>query len=230
MAEKMNDTMLMGNVYNNIVVIYKDLGKRSLASESYFKALKIFSDRKFEKGIASCYTNIAVILDLDDQEDAALDYDLKALAIFRKTNNDYGINTCYNNIGEIYAKKKNPGKAIQYFDSSLALSQKRNDIAHMKDTYEGLYKIYEEKHDYAKAFSSLKMFLQVRDSVFGQESAQRSLAMDASYEMKSKQNEIEALKNKDEIKELDLKKKQAWIVVLVLGVLDRKSTRLNSSH
>ena len=218
-AEKLNDTLMMGNVYNNLGVIYKDLGKRNLASESYFKALKIFSERKFDKGIASAYLNIAVILDIDKKDDDALVYDFKALKIFRSMKNNYGMNTAFVNIGEILAKADKLDLSIAYYDSALTLCASGNDLAHMQFAYEGLYKVYEKRHEYEKAFSNLKLFLMVRDSVFSAESTQLSLAHEASYEMLNKQREIEGLKTQDEIRELDVKKKEAWIIALVLAVV-----------
>ena len=161
--------------YNNIGLVYNELGDYDKALEYYLKSLAI--DEKVlgaeHPDTATLYNNIGLVYnDLGDY-DKALEYFFKALAIYEKV---LGIEhpataSSYNNIGGVYKDLGDYDKALEYYLKSLAIDEKVLGAEH-PDTatlYNNIGGVYKDLGDYDKALEYYLKSLAIDEKVLGAE-------------------------------------------------------------
>lgn len=118
-----NDTT--ADAYNNIGIVYQNLGDYDKALEYYFKALEITKDVLGEKhrDTAMSYNNIGAVYDDLGDYDKALEYGFKALEIKKDVLGEKHPDTAgsYGNIGIIYAELGDYDKALEYLIKALEI-------------------------------------------------------------------------------------------------------------
>ncbi len=126
-AVKIGDSTIIAQCYSNIGSIYFNLGKDNIASDYYFKALKINENNQFEEGIADVYLNLANVYISLGEYNSALELQLKSLDYFLK--NDYKAETGYtlSNIGLVYLELKKVDTALYYFNRALKINTNAQD-------------------------------------------------------------------------------------------------------
>lgn len=116
-----NDSVQLGNSYNYIGNCKHLMGNYEEALRYYFKAMKVFENKNFIKGIASSSINIGILNYDKGKFNEAIDYYRKAIDYSIKSNNPVNIASCYNNIGISY-------KMLNKLDSSLFYALKALEI------------------------------------------------------------------------------------------------------
>ena len=158
--------------YNNIGLVYKDLGDYDKALEYYFKALPI---RKKVLGIehpdtATSHNNIgSVYYSLGDNE-KALEYHFKALSIRKKILGIEHPDTAksYNDIGCDYYSLGDYDKALEYLSKALSIHKKL--LIENPDTaksYSNIGSVYNSLGDNEKALEYHFKTLSIRKKVLG---------------------------------------------------------------
>jgi len=126
-AVKSGDSMFIAQCYSNIASTYRNLGNYNIASNYYFKALRINENNNFKEGIADVYLNIANIYLSLEEYGSALDFQLKSLHYFIE--NDYKTETgyCLSNIGLVYYELNDIDTALHYFNRALEINTQTQD-------------------------------------------------------------------------------------------------------
>jgi len=115
------DSIQLGNSYNSIGNCKHLMGNYEEALRYYFKAMQVFENMNFIKGIASSSINIGVLnYDKGKYEDA-INYYRKAIVFSIQTNNIINTASGYNNIGICY-------KMLNQLDSSLFYALKALEV------------------------------------------------------------------------------------------------------
>jgi len=113
--------------YNNISMIYKDMGELPKALEYQNKSLKIREEILGDKhpNLAISYNNISLIYQAMGELPKALEYQNKALKIQEKTLGDKhpDLATSYNNISLIYLDNKDILNAKKYIEKAIFIMQ-----------------------------------------------------------------------------------------------------------
>ena len=159
--------------YNNIGLVYDNLGDYDKALEYYLKALAIC-----EKALglehpdtATTYNNIGLIYDRLGDYNKALEYYLKALAMREKAIGLEHPDTAssFNNIGLVYKYFGDYDKALGYNFKALAIREKVLGPEH-PDTaisYNNIGSVYYDLGDYDKALGYLFKALAVKEKILG---------------------------------------------------------------
>jgi tetratricopeptide (TPR) repeat protein len=126
-AVKSDDSMLIAQCYSNIGSIYRNLGNNNIASDYYFKALRINENNSFEEGIADVHLNIANIYLSLEEYASALDFQLKSLHYFTENNYKTETGYCLSNIGLVYLELKDIDTALYYFNRALEINTQTQD-------------------------------------------------------------------------------------------------------
>ena len=161
--------------YNNIGLVYSNLGDYDTALEYYLKALAVQENvlGTEHPDTAISYNNIGLVYDSQGDYDKALEYFLKALAIKEKVlgTEHPGTATSYNNIGLVYAHQGNYDKALEYLFKALTIREIVLGAEH-PDTaisYNNIGSIYAEKGDYDKALEYYLKALTILEVKLGAE-------------------------------------------------------------
>lgn len=148
----------LADAHNCIAVVYRKLGQRQQALESYEKALKIFGDDHLK--MAMCFNNIGVVYYEDKNYSKALEYYRKALTIWQKylPANHSHLGAAYNNIGEVLRHLHQYDQALEQHRLSLNIYEKSLPGEHpvVATAFENIGLVYEEKGDLQQARSYLE--------------------------------------------------------------------------
>jgi tetratricopeptide (TPR) repeat protein len=119
---------MTAQIYNNISIIYQDLGKFEQAIENQSFSLQIKEKLKDQTGIANSYSNLGNIYEMKGDYETSLQYNLQALKIREENKDLRGLSISYLNIGNIYNLLGNYKNAIEYYQKSLSLDTQLNNL------------------------------------------------------------------------------------------------------
>lgn len=160
--------------YNNIGIVYANLGDYDKALEYYFKALEIYKVVLGEKhsDTASSYNNIGLVYDNLGDYDKALEFKNKALEIQKDVLGEKHADTAmsYNNIGLIYSIFGDYDKALEHHLKSLEIQKEILGENH-RDTatsYNNIGVVYTNLGEYDKVLEYHFKALEIRKDVLGE--------------------------------------------------------------
>lgn|GEM_PF-4457753 len=170
-ANNMGDEDMAAKGYNNLGLIYTDLGNIPLAIENLQKSLEIKERRGDELGMASTYTNMGrayVGGGSINQPEEALPYFKRAVEIRQKEDSEENMDripTDYVNLTDVYLQLDSLEKAFEYIQRSLEITEDANDKQnHVNSlTFLGVY--YLKKEDYAAALDKLTLAQQIAEQI-----------------------------------------------------------------
>lgn len=189
---------------NNIGLIYITLKNYGKALEIFLETLKITKEIGIKNNIAYCLNNIGNIYWYLGNYDKSLEYYMESLKINKEINNKYGIAGGIKNIGDVYLKLKNYDKSLVNLKKGLKLAKEIKAKDLLQNIYGSFYKLYYEKANYKKALEYNKLYSEVKDSIFTEESSKKTAEMQAKYETEKKEKENEVLRKNNEIQNLEI--------------------------
>lgn len=151
---------LMGDHLHDIGKVYNRLKQYENALQSFERALVIFKELNYKRGISGCYNNMAGVYDGLGDFDKTLYYLQEALAIAEELGDKNRIATGITNIGLTYKIKGDFDKALNYLKKGLRLREAAKDTKGLAYSYVGIGQIYLDKKDPVKALEYLNMALQ----------------------------------------------------------------------
>ncbi|WP_436515715.1 tetratricopeptide repeat protein [Ekhidna sp. To15] len=180
-------------------------------SADYFdEGMRTYEKLNYRKGIASIlYNKSYIYLELGEIQ-KVIDIQLQALDIEKEINNTRGIIISYNSLGNIYQKSGNYDEAEKYL---LLATELLDDFPSPSDEEENnlfLSQLFYAKSDFKKAYDYLMLSKQYSDSVFSQNSLNKSLQLSAIHDLEKKELEIQNLNQEKLSKnnEISLKENQ----------------------
>jgi len=185
------------------------------ALDYFSKSLTIRKEINYKMGISQIYNNIAnVYFDLEEM-DKVLVYRLKSLEIVRELDNKWEIALSTYNIAEYYLENNEPDTAFPYLSESQELAEMLNNQGLIRDNTQFFSWYYELKEDYIKALKYLKDYSKLTKKQFSEKLSETIAEMQIKYETEKKEQEIELLTKDTEIKDLRIKRHQAFTFALV---------------
>lgn len=149
----------IARTFGNIGVIYRDIGKYSLALDHYFKALSLNEKCKDKNEMARTFSNIGVVYELLADYQHALDYYIKALFLARKVNSKRGVATILGNMGNIFINQGDKTKGLKYYNEALQAMEEIGDKSGIAINLQNIAGLNFENKQYDKALENfLKVF------------------------------------------------------------------------
>jgi len=208
---------------NNMGNIFFVLKKYDQSSECFIKSLKIYEELNNKYGIAAASNNIAFVFKVSEDYKKALKYSFKSLKTSEEMEEKAGIANTLNNIGELYFLLENYDEAFSYFQKSMKLAREIEAKSLLKNSYQSLSNLYLIKEDYYEALEYYKLYTEVKDSIFTEESSNKIAEMQTKYETEKKEKENEILKKDNDIQKLEINKQQnlrnSFIVISILVLI-----------
>jgi signal transduction histidine kinase/Tfp pilus assembly protein PilF len=152
-ALKLSDSLklpgLTGNCYNNIGIVYSNMGNHAKAAEYYEKSLEIM--KVYGDGpMLSQLINIGDALVSDRQYSKALEYNSRALKIIGQIKDSTYKHIVLFNIGDIYQRMGEHKAALKYLQEALDISIRIRDIDGVSFAYNSMAKVFLDKHQFDK--------------------------------------------------------------------------------
>jgi serine phosphatase RsbU (regulator of sigma subunit) len=151
MDEAIGDEDGMLNSYNNIGIIYKELGRHKDAEYYYSKALKLADRKKDPAELSMIYSNLGLLEWQKKNLSKASEYFLMCLTLDKQINDSLGMAKDYGNIGIIYYEEQNYHEALKYHLKAIPIYEKVGDQSGITLFTTNLGSIYEKMNQLDKA-------------------------------------------------------------------------------
>jgi serine phosphatase RsbU (regulator of sigma subunit)/Tfp pilus assembly protein PilF len=202
LGSKQNQLMALNNIGN----VYSEQNENDKALDIYHASLKVYNELGPEYRGFDPFNNIGNVYLSKGQPEKALDFFIQSLALEEKNHNEFGQANALFCIGNAYLTTGNKAEALQHLFYSLQKAKKVNDKNLLLKIYHKLSEVYLSKGELFLAYTYLVNHINIKDSLFNEESNRKIAEMEIAYAFEQKEKEIELLKKESEIKSLTIHK------------------------
>ena len=215
----LGDKQRMGVCLNNLTYLHLQIKQYPIALDYGLKTLELYNEINDLSGISDALNNLGDLYKETEKYDEALSYHLQSLDFNTQTGNLFSIANSKYNIAQLYFETDNYEKGFQYLSEGLpiAIELQSNDL--IMDMYKEMASYYNNNSNYRKALEYHNLYRQVADTIFNQESNDHITAMQIKFEAERKNEEIQLLKQDQNIRNLQKKKHNNLITYLVVTSL-----------
>ncbi|PCJ83462.1 MAG: hypothetical protein COA57_11190 [Flavobacteriales bacterium] len=228
---------------HGVAAILNNLGNTYYSEKNYEKAIDFYSQsiKAWEKlenqhGIAQGMMNMGNIYDDLGETEKAIDYYTRSLEINKEIGRKSGIARNFNNIGIAYFKSGKTDRAIEYGGKGFAVANEIGLKLEVKKSYNLLYQAFARQNDFKAAHKYLKLFTQLKDTLFNEEKSKEIGKLEAKYEFEKTEAERKRIQQEELRLENEKMKRRnllqysgIFIFILVLGTGILFLGRLNLS-
>ena len=220
LALEINDEASVAFIYDNIAQIYSAQNPKSLKALEYLlKASEIRERLPGKNSLMAGYNNLGVWFQNAGQFDKAIGYFIKVAVFSEKTNSAIGIAIANNNMGEIYNAMGDYIRAEVCFNKSIQISKEIQYKELLMTSYKGLSETFFNKKDKDRAYSTLLLYMNLKDSLLNETSSKQLAEVQTKYETEKKEMQIASLSKDKEISDATSNKQQILIYSVSLGLL-----------
>lgn len=187
------------DVLMNIGNIYTSKNELNRAAVYYRKALRIDERNKDDWAIAYDLENLGNLFNAMEMHDSALVYHSRALSIRGRLSNKREEALSLSQLGYTNTKLRKNVLAKDYLTRALALAKETGSKILIRDIYEKLSLLYSENRDYGNAYTYLKSYTGLKDSILDEESVKQLNELTAKYETEKKEQQITLLSKEKEL-------------------------------
>lgn len=205
--------------YDNYGILQGMLKNYDSAIYYHKKSLQLKKQHNDSIGIPYGYVHLATVNINLNKFEIAKKYIDSAQTIRLIRNDIYGITDNYVYYGDLYFAEKKYGRAIENFKKGYNLSIENNFLSLEKYCADYLAKSYIELGDYKNAFIYNKIFQTLKDSTINTETNSRVATLQIEFETEKKEKEIAQQKEQLLARELEIKNKNNFNVLLGSGIL-----------
>lgn len=214
--KKLGDSIRIIGSINNLGNLHSDI-------QLYDKALKYYTEayalsEKAGSKFADPLSNMGNIYFKQGNFQRAVEYYEKAFEIEKADNNKLGILNVITNLGITYSKANQSKKAEAFLNQALSLSQELQSFTSLPTVYNALAENYAKQGKMKDAYETQLKYDEIREKIYGEESSRNIAQMEMVLNFQEKERELDLLKKTDEIKSLELRNRNLFIVMVVLAI------------
>ncbi len=188
------------NLYGTIALEWKEYTKALL---NFNKALELTEGRDWQRFESVLLFNSALVYEAQGLLEDSYELQLEALVIEETLNNPLGRVISYNYLGKISQKMGFLKRSQDYLIKARYILDSVRSPINKQLNAKFLAEVSSELNDFEKAAQYYKEYIDITDSIYKEESLNKSLQLNSLYQLEEKENEIIQL-NKN--KELQLQK------------------------
>ena len=198
--------------------VYRQQGNYNEALKYFKISLKAEQDYFGKDSVATSYNRIGqTYMALKNYPLSLLNFE-KALAISdKKSMSEKAITLHY--ISQVYFAQNNYPKALENCFSSLSIAKQNKFQETIKDVCLTLSQIYAAIKDYPKAYNYHLQYTLVKDSVLKEDLNQRLAALQQSFELKTKQTQIDLLSRDKQLQESEISRQKQQRYAFIYGLI-----------
>ncbi len=214
-----NDEKGMAFSFNSLAQVYQGKNELEKAREFYYKALEIRRKLSDKREIASTSGNLGYLYYLLKDHDEAEKYLQEALQLFEEVDDKSGLSKTYNSLGKLYQQVGDDVSARNYFNQSLRLAQNIGSNRLVMENYGNISGILASSGDYKNAYRFQQEYIEIRDSIFNEESRRKIYELQLMYDREQKESEIQLLRKNEQINLLSYQRDRLLRNFLIVGVI-----------
>lgn len=218
MMDSIGDVGESSRVLNNMGNIYWYQEKMDSALMFYQKSLHHRKEIGDTNGEAFVLNNLGMYYGSLEEYATSLKYFNQSLLLFEKLGNRRGIVLTMYNIGSVYAIKKDSEKAIKYFNQGLLISREHGFYDYILSNLEELNHLYQDDQQWEKAYYSLLLHTQIKDSIRKVQNMEVIKEMELSFDREKHQAEFHILQGQMESEKIKKNRNRILIggIILIL--------------
>ena len=140
------------SAFNNLALVYHDLGELDSCLEYFYKTLAIDEREQDKQGMADSYLNIGTVHSENGENEKALATLLKALSFQNETGDRQGMVSTYRELGKLYNKDHKTDSALAYYKKALDIAMQINLQLEQSSLYREIGGVDEERNNLQEAF------------------------------------------------------------------------------
>lgn len=217
--EKIGDKQGIAASHNNIGNIYSFQGDYTKALESYSASLIIRREIGNKIGIGGSYNNIGSVYFSQGNFVEALKNYYAALEIRKEIGDKGGMTSSYLNLGAVSVELNKFSEAKKYYNNALTLSGEIGNKELVKNSYISLSELDSLQGNWKDAYQHYKLYTLYRDSIYNEESKEKTIHASMTYEFEKKEALTQAAQDKKDALATTEMRKLEIIRYAVSGVL-----------
>lgn len=220
-SQQIYDTASMATTLINLGAIYQELDSGFLALEYNYQALKLNEKINDKPNVANILSNMGFLSKKTRNNKAALEYYERALEINEEIQNNLGAASVLFNIGALYNDLEDYNMANDYLTRALTIAKATDSKKILKDIYNSFYDLYVNKGDHKKALEYYILHIELKDSIYTEESRAQIADIETKYEtekkdLQLKENQILLEKNESELRSQRILIIAAFFILLLI--------------
>lgn len=224
LKEYLTSNDVLAQTYNTYGVMLDTKKEYRNAFEKYQKAYEIWDKAGNKKGVASTLFNMAFSLNkYGDPKEVEKMYE-RAYKIELEIDNKLGQAISESYFGDFYTKTNQLNKAEKFLHLAEDKLVNLGSLENLMNNHLYMANLYTAKNDYKSANTYYQKYLTFKDSVFNQQTTTQLAELEARYDLKEKQREIDvlSLQQSHNQQELDLNQKtiaqqRLIIIISIIG-------------
>ena len=190
---KANNNVLLAGNYNNIGLVYRELSELDTALVYFQKAYLLNTNL----GNHSASINLGNISEIYIQQKKIVEgkkHVFMAIKMNKISNNNNNLQSNYVNLADIYVEEKRYDSAENYMQQAAILNKSLNSRDVALGIFAGFANLYQKSENYKKSTLYLKQYVDLKDSIFNNETTEQIAKMQTIYETEKKEKENELLR------------------------------------
>lgn len=205
-AQKQGDTIKIGGTYNNIAIIYENfLDDTDSARYFYNKALKYYIEAGDEAHVALIKNNIGIIYLRKNELENASVFINQSLEMFKNvgTRPQYANALYYK--GKLCKEQNKNDEALNYFLQAIELAEQYNAKKLLSNLYHDMAHLYKKLEKYKQSIDYFERYMKIDSELMNFETLRQLHNMEMSFYVEKKEQEIELLQTKAELRLIELR-------------------------
>jgi len=213
------DSIEYGRANREIGLSYYLTQKMDSSFKYYSKALAISTSIKDSLGMINALQGIGDVNFETGKYDLARNYFNRQLYFSEKKNDIQGIVSGLVKISRCYYVTGEYPTSTNYLNRALNIAKSQNLSSTAADVYKYLSLISESEGRYRDALSFYKLWSDIRDSIYNEESGEKLAKLQILYDISQKERENEILRQGSEIQKLEISKNRYRSIILIVVVI-----------
>jgi signal transduction histidine kinase len=179
----------LGEAYNNLSEVYIDKKEVDLAFETLEKARKTYMEIDYPLGLCAYYAVLAYYYTNVKPPDyqKVIEFSEKSVAIAEEHKDMRQYADASSFLGKAYLETGQTTKAEQILLKGLAAAEEGGFLKEIVAVTEILSEFYNRTNQSQKAYDYLKTYIQVKDSIVGEEKIQEFTSLDLGFKFRQQQ-------------------------------------------
>jgi signal transduction histidine kinase len=219
LAKEMKNPVGIAINLNNTGGVYERLEDYTKALSYYRESLTINQALGNTKGIAICYNDLGTVYLKINNAALALTYFRAGLRMNEKIGDKKYLSANYINLGLAYKVSRKFNQALMYLNKGLNMALQIGAKEEIQKAYTSLSETYEKAGDYKTALAYSNKAISNKDSLLNEHNQETIARMQALFDIKQKEAQINFLEGEKHLKEDQLQSQRMLAAALVIGLV-----------
>jgi tetratricopeptide (TPR) repeat protein len=231
-SDAINDKDAIGTVSVNIGEIYFETGQYDKALEYLQKSIFAYEGAE---DVAYSYITIGKVYSKQKEYDVAILNQNKALTIAKEFDSKLDIARSLLSLGNTYQQKGDYNMAIKNYLEGIAVAIAIKANIELRGLYQGISESYGSIKNFNKAFEYQGLLLNIKDTLYNNETDKKLGTLMFNYEIDKKENKISLLTKDTKIQQQTIQRQKMikntfivgfMIVIVFAGIFFRQRNKI----